>query len=77
MERRSAMYAANSPTTVLPAPVGAATRTPLPSSTALHAAIWKGSKGKSKVSMNSAVIAYFLRALAAANFSAGEATESM
>ena len=43
----SARWTANSPTTVLPLPVGAATSTPSPPASAVQAATWNGSKSKS------------------------------
>ena len=43
MPRCTATYAPNWPTIVLPAPVGAATSTEFPASTASSASIWKGS----------------------------------
>src|SRR5699024_5055798 len=44
---------ANSPTMVLPAPVGAHTSTPCPSSTASQPATWKSSRGCDNVARNS------------------------
>src|SRR6185295_8898180 len=64
----------NSPTIVLPEPVGAATSTPLPASSAWHASIWKGSRAKSYRSRKgaSAVACSAARSRAAAYASAGE-----
>src|SRR4051794_7353458 len=62
---------ANSPTTVLPAPVGAQTRTPEPASSASHASTWKGSSEKPSSAVKSARAGWAVRLRAAAYRSAG------
>ena len=51
---RSARCTANSPTTVLPAPVGAQTSTPPPSSSASQASRWNGSRSNGRSAAKSA-----------------------
>src|SRR5699024_12053300 len=53
---------ANSPTIVLPAPVGAQTRTPWPSATASQPAIWKSSSGCDNFDRNSSKCGRFISA---------------
>src|SRR5215212_3787826 len=62
---------ANSPTTVLPAPVGAQTRTPEPSSRASQASTWKGSSEKPSAAVKSDNVGWAVRRRAAAYRSAG------
>src|SRR4051794_26285706 len=62
---------ANSPTTVLPAPVGAQTRTPEPSSSASHASTWNGSRENPRSAVKSASAGWAVRRRAAAYRSAG------
>src|SRR3954466_6499905 len=62
---------ANSPTTVLPAPVGAQTSTPEPSSSASHASTWNGSREKPSSAVKSDSVGCAPRRRAAASGSAG------
>ena len=62
---------ANSPTTVLPAPVGAQTRTPEPSSSASQASTWNGSREKPRSAVKSDSVGWAVRRRAAAYRSAG------
>ena len=57
---------ANSPTMVLPDPVGAATRTPRPSSISWHDRIWKSSSSKPHSPANSRSIGCLLPRMKAA-----------
>src|SRR3954469_1076958 len=62
---------ANSPTTVFPAPVGAQTSTPEPSSSASHASTWNGSREKPSSAVKSDRVGWAVRRRAAAYRSAG------
>src|SRR3954453_13932677 len=62
---------ANSPTTVLPAPVGAQTSTPEPSSRASQASTWNGSRAKPSSAVKSDRVGCAVRRRAAAYRSAG------
>ena len=64
------MCTANSPTTVLPAPVGAQTSTPWPSSSASQASTWNGSRENPSSEVKSDSVGWAVRRRAAAYRSA-------